>query len=77
MAVKALEVRALEVPANSAVEFGAEILNADVENLSDEAFAVIHDTLYNNAVVVIKNQAGVSPVSYSEKNALRLKTSRE
>jgi alpha-ketoglutarate-dependent taurine dioxygenase len=77
MAVKALEIRPLEGPSSSAVDFGAEIHNADIENLTEEDFEVIRNALYSSLVVVIKNQAGVSPVSYREKNVLRLKTSRE
>jgi alpha-ketoglutarate-dependent taurine dioxygenase len=64
MAVKTLEVRPLETPTTSAVDFGAEIYNADIENLNDADFEVIRDTLYKSLVVVIKNQAGSSPVSY-------------
>ena len=71
MAVKTLEVRPLEVSSKSAVDFGAEIHNADIENLTDADFEVIRDALYQSLVVVIKNQAGSSPVSYSEKNVLR------
>ena len=61
MAVKTLEVRPIEVPSTSAVDFGVEILNADVENLTDDDFAVIREALYHSHVVVIKDQADVSP----------------
>lgn len=66
MAVKTLEVRPIEVPFTSAVNFGVEILNADVENLTDDDFAFIHEALYNSHVVVIKDQAGVSPKAQYE-----------
>lgn len=61
MAVKVLEVRPIAVPSTSSVDFGAEIHNVDIENLSDEDFETIRNTLYNHHVVVLKNQAGVTP----------------
>jgi alpha-ketoglutarate-dependent taurine dioxygenase len=66
MAVKTLEVRPIEVPSTSAVDFGVEILNADVENLTDDDFAIIREALYNSHVVVIRDQAGVSPKAQYE-----------
>ncbi|OJJ51800.1 hypothetical protein ASPZODRAFT_12605 [Penicilliopsis zonata CBS 506.65] len=46
---------------NSEVDFGAEIRYADLENLSDEDFALIRDALYNHHVVVFKDQQSLSP----------------
>ena len=66
MAVKTLEIRPLEAPSSSAVDFGAEIYNADIEHLTDEDFEVIRNALYNSLVVVIKNQAGLSPKAQYE-----------
>ena len=66
MAVKTLEIRPLQVPSTSAVDFGTEILNADVEHLTDDDFAIIREALYNSHVVIIKNQAGVSPKAQYE-----------
>ena len=66
MAVKTLEIRPLEAPSSSAVDFGAEIHNADIEHLTDEDFEVIRNALYNSLVVVIKNQAGLSPKAQYE-----------
>ena len=66
MAVKKLEVRSLKTSSNSAIDFGAEILNADVEHLTEEDFEVIRDVLYKSSVVVIKNQDGVSPKAQYE-----------
>ena len=61
MAVKSVEVHPIEVPSTSAVDFGVEINNADIENLTDDEFAIIREALYNSQVIVFKNQAGLSP----------------
>jgi alpha-ketoglutarate-dependent taurine dioxygenase len=66
MAVKTLELKPLPVPANSAVDFGVQIDNIDVENLSDADFAAIREALYNHHVVVLKNQSGLSPKAQFE-----------
>lgn len=63
MAVKTLEVRPLAAPTSSNNTFGAEILNANIENLSDADFAIIHDALYKYQVVVLKNQSSLTPAS--------------
>jgi alpha-ketoglutarate-dependent taurine dioxygenase len=61
MAVKTLEIKPLPVPSTSDVNFGVEIHNVDLEHLSEEDFQLIRDTLYKQHVVVLKNQAGLSP----------------
>ncbi|KAL9107262.1 MAG: hypothetical protein Q9227_007803 [Pyrenula ochraceoflavens] len=48
------------------VDFGAIIENVDIENLTDDAFFLIRDTLYKSQVVVLKNQAGCSPKAQYE-----------
>jgi alpha-ketoglutarate-dependent taurine dioxygenase len=58
MAVKVLEVRPLDGPHP---HFGAEIDHVDIENLSDADFQTIRNALYSYHVVVLKNQAGLSP----------------
>lgn len=58
MAVQSLEVRPLDGPHP---QFGAEIDNVDMERISEEDFEVIRNALYNYHVVVLKNQADVSP----------------
>ncbi|KAL2061289.1 hypothetical protein VTL71DRAFT_7562 [Oculimacula yallundae] len=61
MAVKALEIRPLQAPnPTSAVDFGVEIYNADLENLSEADFQIIRNALYNSHVVVLKNQNTLS-----------------
>lgn len=66
MAVKDLEVRPLQILSTSAVNFGVEIANVDLENLTDSDFEIIREALYNSHVVVLKNQAGVSPKAQYE-----------
>jgi len=66
MTVKTIEVKPLVVPSTSAVDFGVEISNVDLENLSDSDFAIIRDALYHSHVVVLKNQAGLSPKAQYE-----------
>jgi len=67
MAVKTPEVRPLKAPSStSAVDFGVEIDNIDLENLSDADFEIIRNALYHSHVVVLKNQAGLSPKAQYE-----------
>ncbi|MCJ1310375.1 hypothetical protein MMC25_004039 [Agyrium rufum] len=54
------------LPSSSAVDFGTQLLNVDVENITDSDFAFIRNTLYRNHVVVIKNQAALSPKAQYE-----------
>lgn len=62
MAVKTLEVKPFTTQANaSSLNFGAEINDVDLENLSEEDFKVIRNALYNYHVIVLKNQTGLSP----------------
>ncbi|KAM0142692.1 hypothetical protein ACHAP3_001798 [Botrytis cinerea] len=61
MAVKTLEVKPFSSPENSSLNLGAEINNVDLEHLSEEDFKTIRNALYNHHVVVLKNQAGLSP----------------
>lgn len=67
MAVKTLEVRPLPSPhLDSTVDFGVEIDDVDLENLSEADFQVIRNALYNSHVVVLKNQQGLSPKAQYE-----------
>jgi alpha-ketoglutarate-dependent taurine dioxygenase len=61
MAVKTLEIRPLRVHPSSAVDFGAEIDNIDVENLSEADWQTIREALYTYHVVVLKNQQDLTP----------------
>lgn len=61
MAVKTIEVRPLSSPhPDSKVDFGVEIYNVDLENLSDADFQILRNALYNSHVVILKNQASLS-----------------
>ncbi|KAE8153659.1 Clavaminate synthase-like protein [Aspergillus avenaceus] len=51
----------LTPPAGSAIDFGAVINNIDLENLTDETFAVIEKALYENQVIIFKNQHHLTP----------------
>ncbi|TVY37803.1 putative dioxygenase [Lachnellula occidentalis] len=66
MAVKTLQVQPLSVSSTSAVDFGAQIDNVDLENLSTADFETIRNALYTSHVLVLKNQAGVSPKAQYE-----------
>ncbi|POM65564.1 Clavaminate synthase-like protein [Phytophthora palmivora] len=61
MTVETIQVTPIQAPEGSAVDFGATISNVDLENLTDENFNIIRNALYNEHVVVLKNQQGVSP----------------
>lgn len=50
----------------SKYDFGAEIRGADLENLSDYDFEVIRRALYENSVVLFKNQSSLSPKAQFE-----------
>lgn len=62
----AISVRPLAVPPTSSVDFGAEIHNAHLDPLSDADFDIIRDVLYRKSVVVLKDQASVSPKAQYE-----------
>lgn len=66
MAVKTPEVRPIQVPSTSAVDFGVEIDGINVEELTEADFEVIRNALYNSHVVVLKNQADLSPKAQYE-----------
>ncbi|KAF7892968.1 uncharacterized protein EAF02_000506 [Botrytis sinoallii] len=66
MAVKTLEVKPFSSQENSSLNLGAEINNVDLEHLSEEDFKTIRNALYNYHVVVLKNQAGLSPKAQYE-----------
>ena len=48
-------------PVGSAIDFGAEIRGADLENVSEADFAIIRKALYENSVILFKNQQSLSP----------------
>lgn len=56
-----ITVHKVTPPKGSNIDFGAEIRNADLENISEHDFAVIRQALYEHNVVLFKNQQGLSP----------------
>ncbi|CRG91684.1 Putative dioxygenase C576,01c [Talaromyces islandicus] len=61
MAKSAMNIRPLKSAPGSAVDFGVEIDNVDLENITDEEFAAIHKALYHEHIVLFKNQQNLSP----------------
>ncbi|GAP85692.2 putative family Taurine catabolism dioxygenase [Rosellinia necatrix] len=56
-----ITVEPLTFPKESAIDFGAEVSNVDIENLTDDEFAVIHDALFRHQLLVFRDQGHVSP----------------
>ncbi|KAI1334607.1 TfdA family taurine catabolism dioxygenase TauD [Xylariaceae sp. FL0016] len=56
-----ITVEPLRMGETSGVNFGAAVLGADIEHLTDDQFDVIHDALYTHQVLVFKDQSHVSP----------------
>ncbi|GAC94558.1 hypothetical protein PHSY_002131 [Pseudozyma hubeiensis SY62] len=56
-----ITVHPLPVPTGSRVDFGAQLCNADLENISAADFDVICNALYTHQLIVFKDQASLSP----------------
>ncbi|KAF2659331.1 Clavaminate synthase-like protein [Lophiostoma macrostomum CBS 122681] len=56
-----MTVHKLQPPTGSAIDFGAEIRGADLENVSESDFETIRKALYENSVILFKNQQSLSP----------------
>jgi alpha-ketoglutarate-dependent taurine dioxygenase len=56
-----LQLRPLEPAAGSSVDFGAEIAQCDLANLSDQDFEALARAVLTYHVVVIRGQAGLTP----------------
>ncbi|KAK4503002.1 hypothetical protein PRZ48_006429 [Zasmidium cellare] len=52
--------------ASSTIDFGAEIRHADLENITPSDFEVIRRALYENQVVIFKNQQHLPPSAQYE-----------
>ncbi|KAJ5875857.1 uncharacterized protein N7529_001441 [Penicillium soppii] len=61
MATMTLSCKPLTKSNESQVDFGAEVTGFDVETMTDEDFDFLRRTLYENQVVVLKNQGKLSP----------------
>ncbi|OGE49847.1 hypothetical protein PENARI_c019G08957 [Penicillium arizonense] len=59
-------IQALKHVPGSAVDFGVAIDNVDLENLTDDDFAIVHDALYHHHLVLFKNQKDLSPKAQYE-----------
>ncbi|KAK3688409.1 hypothetical protein B0T22DRAFT_459359 [Podospora appendiculata] len=59
-------VTPLAFPEGSPINFGASVTGIDIENLTDDDFALIRSALFNHQVVVFKNQSHVSPKAQFE-----------
>ncbi|EOD43777.1 putative alpha-ketoglutarate dependent xanthine dioxygenase protein [Neofusicoccum parvum UCRNP2] len=64
--LSAPSIQPLPKAPGSDVDFGAVITGLDVENMSDEDFAFVHDALYRNSVVVIKSSPQLLPKAQYE-----------
>lgn len=56
-----ITVHKITPPSGSSFDFGAEIRGADLENISQDDFAVIRRALYENQVILFKKQQALSP----------------
>ncbi|KAF2501821.1 Clavaminate synthase-like protein [Lophium mytilinum] len=56
-----ITVHKIEPPKGSSIDFGAEVRGADLENISDADFEVIRNALYENSIIIFKNQQDLSP----------------
>ncbi|KAJ5952337.1 uncharacterized protein N7479_010750 [Penicillium vulpinum] len=61
MTTMTLSCRPVTKPDDSRVDFGAELTGFDIETMTDNDFDFLRRTLYENQVVVIKNQGKLSP----------------
>lgn len=56
-----ISVHKITPRSGSAIDFGAEIRGADLEQLDENAFSVIRKALYENQVIMFKDQQNLSP----------------
>ncbi|KAK6219376.1 hypothetical protein LQW54_002364 [Pestalotiopsis sp. IQ-011] len=61
MASTTFSCKPIERPAGSDIDFGAEVSGLDLENLTDDDFDKLRRALYENQVVVIRNQKQLTP----------------
>ncbi|WPH03063.1 Hypothetical protein R9X50_00593700 [Acrodontium crateriforme] len=62
----AITVHKLTPPKGSTYDFGAELRNADLENISEADFDVIRNALYEHQVILFKGQQNLSPKAQYE-----------
>jgi alpha-ketoglutarate-dependent taurine dioxygenase len=56
-----ISVHPITPPEGSTFDFGAELRNADLENLNQSDFDIIRNALYTYQVILFKNQQALSP----------------
>ncbi|KAA8642338.1 hypothetical protein EYZ11_008363 [Aspergillus tanneri] len=61
-----MRIQPLKRAPGAAVDFGVEIDDVDLENITDEEFAIIQITLYHKHVVLFKDQQNISPQAQYE-----------
>ncbi|KAK3676249.1 hypothetical protein LTR78_003999 [Recurvomyces mirabilis] len=67
MAIKSrITVHKLTPPKGSTIDFGAELQGADLGNISELDFDIIRRALYENQVLIFKNQQNLSPKAQYE-----------
>ena len=66
----AITIHPFERSGDSEVDFGAEIRNVDLSNITPDDFEVIRNALYNYQVVLIKDQGSVTPAQQYNLNNL-------
>lgn len=66
----AITVHPFEVSRDSEIDFGAELGNVDLSNITADDFDVIRNAVYNYQVVLIKDQSAVTPAQQFALNNL-------
>ena len=66
----AITVHQFEVSADSEIDFGAELRNVDLSNVTTDDFEIIRNAVYNYQVVLIKDQSAVTPAQQFALNNL-------
>ncbi|TKA61532.1 hypothetical protein B0A55_12407 [Friedmanniomyces simplex] len=67
MAIKSrITVHKITPPKDSTVDFGAELRNANLEDISEVDFSVIRRALYEHQVIIFKGQQSLSPKAQYE-----------
>jgi len=61
-----ITVHPIAPPKGSRFDFGAELRNADLENLTESDFDIIQRALYENQVILFKGQQNLSPKAQYE-----------
>ncbi|KAK5108761.1 Alpha-ketoglutarate-dependent xanthine dioxygenase xan-1 [Meristemomyces frigidus] len=67
MAIKSrITVHKITPPKGSDIDFGAELRGADLDNITELDFDIIRRALYENQVLIFKNQQNLSPKAQYE-----------